>query len=140
MIATKIKHLGSVETMTDFNTLRKFWKANPNSPLKFSVYKFINKEDFGSWYRGSKRPIITYLPNKVIRINRELCDSSNRECGAGINVATKCWVDDGCLGSFSKKEISMECAVKDIVAMPKQGQGKFRVCRVKVENFKTTEE
>lgn len=126
--------LGTVENFFDFKELRKFWRKNPTSKATFICYKFVRKSDSKSYY-GFNRRLITYTESKIISLGRDKCDASNKACAAGINVATKAWVDNSRNEYTSKfattKEIAMECVVKDIVAMP-LCDGKFRVCRVNV--------
>lgn len=133
MIST-IQHLGTLDTYEDFKKLRSFWKKNPKSNAIFICYKFVKPNSLKSWYKFTNKPI-TYTVGTSIKLRRDRCDASNKECGAGINVADKLWVKN-LLDHSSTQAISMECAVKDIVAMP-LFDGKFRVCKVKVLQLET---
>ena len=128
-------NLGCVLETSDLNDLRELKKkCGRNKRLYFTAYKYIVESDLGSPSRTYDR--LFYPHYNILEVPRKECNKNpNVLCGAGINVASNSWairVAGGTYGhiSIQFKIIELKIDLCDIVCIPKDHEGKFRVCKV----------
>ena len=96
-----------------------------DQPGKIRAYKLVDAE--GCSPINDKK--LTYEKGKTYEVKKPNCDV-NKQCGAGINVATMDW----CLREWREgwRILVVEFTAKDIAAIPTATDGKFRLYRCKV--------
>jgi len=96
-----------------------------DQPGKIRAYKLVDAE--GRSPINDKK--LTYEKGKTYEVKKPNCDV-NKQCGAGINVATMDW----CLSEWREgwRILVVEFTAKDIAAIPTATDGKFRLYRCKV--------
>lgn len=129
--------LGTVDEKSDVDLLREIRSHNRKKGLHFYAYKFVKRENCGSPYYYCQRDNLFYLQNTTLELPREQCDkNTNHDCGAGINVASNWWAIRSSFGMGASvnrdrfKIIELKIDLCDIVCIPKDHEGKFRVCKV----------
>ena len=117
------------------------WEAKNLSPIyqsdlsilkyqkgKIRAFKFLD---------GDKSPFqedkITYKVGKTYSLKKDKCNFDEYElCGSGLNIATLDWCLRETECDLGKTYIEVEFTAKDIVAIPYNSDGKFRVKKLKV--------
>ncbi|HWY35147.1 MAG TPA: hypothetical protein VNX68_10915 [Nitrosopumilaceae archaeon] len=128
--------LGSVELPEDLQTLKKHWKNHPKSNKYVYVFKYVKNKNYGSPVKTG-HPLV-YGIGTTVSLPREECeDDISQNCARGINVATLWWVLRNSGAARGKIDehyviIRLKLAIKDIVCIPTNTDGKFRVCKVEV--------
>ena len=117
------------------------WGAKNLSPIyqsDLSILKYQKgKIKAFKFLEGDKSPMhedkITYKVGKTYLLKQDKCDFDEYVlCGAGLNVATLNWClrETGC--NLDKTYIEVEFTANDIIAIPYNSDGKFRVKKLKV--------
>jgi hypothetical protein len=103
-----------------------------DQPGKIRAYKLVNKQGEGPYNGGIKYKVDECCNVKDADVN------TDRQCAAGINVATLDW----CLKNWQSgyKVLIVEFEAKDIAAIPTATDGKFRLHRCKVVGEKDISE
>jgi hypothetical protein len=103
-----------------------------DQPGKIRAYKLVNANMEGPYNGGVK-----YLKGKVASVENADTDDT-QQCGAGINIATLDW----CMKEWREgyRILIVEFTAKDIAAIPRATDGKFRVHRCKVVGEKNLKE
>jgi hypothetical protein len=91
---------------------------------KIRAYKIINNLDEGIYNGGLK-----YIIGNTVSV-KDWDENPNNQCGKGISLATLDW----CINVWRKgyKILLCEFTSRDIVAIPTNTDGKFRVKKCKV--------
>lgn len=111
---------------------------------KIHGYKIV-REDGAPPLKVCYRPNLRYVLGKTVTEKTYNSDVT-RSCGAGLNVSTQRWIkneygacdDSTIMAYFGDKLITVEFSPKDIVCIPINNEGKFRVKKLKVVKEKIT--
>jgi hypothetical protein len=134
-----------INAREDLVHLKANYKKEPQSVQVYRAYKYLKKEHGGQWSPVADRKI-NYSMNQVVTVPKNKCDYDEcNDCGAGINLATRDWVlrEAGLYIMETGKPAINSCYVIrqfefricDIVCMPIDSNGKFRVRRATMVPF-----
>jgi len=100
-----------------------------DQPGQIRAYKLTTKDFKSPISPGQKYPELTYSIGSEVSVS-EWNEDPAKDCGAGIHVATLPW----CLlnQKEGQKILIVEFTAQDIVCIPYDTSGKFRVKRLKV--------
>ena len=127
------------------------WEAKNLSPIyqsdlsilkyqkgKIRAFKFLDGDKSPFQFQEDK---ITYKVGKTYSLKKDKCNFDEYElCGSGLNIATLDWCLRETECDLGKTYIEVEFTAKDIVAIPYNSDGKFRVKKLKVIRKLTKEE
>jgi len=119
------------------------WEAKNLSPIyqsdlsilkyqkgKIRAFKFLDGDKSPFQFQEDK---ITYKVGKTYSLKKDKCNFDEYElCGSGLNIATLDWCLRETECDLGKTYIEVEFTAKDIVAIPYNSDGKFRVKKLKV--------
>ena len=146
MAITKLKKIqnnqdwiGCVEDRLDLIELKEirkiYRKRKVFKDMYCTAYKYVLKEGYTS---PLYTPRLSYLPGTEVEMPRSECHNNpSVNCGPGINVASNHRVLKDAGGEMGHIKdvytiIDLKVYLKDIVCIPTNSDGKFRVCKVNV--------